>query len=130
MSSIAYNEVIGLTEIDFMFKKKIVVIYAEKNGREPFLEWLTSLKDRTFRARIRNRISRLELGHFGDCEPVGEGIFELRFFFGPGFRVYFAKHEDTTILLLGGGDKKTQAKDILKAKSCWKKFKETENEKI
>ena len=130
MSSIAYNKVIGLTETDFMFKKKTVVIYAEKNGREPFLEWLTSLKDRTFRARIRNRISRLELGHFGDCEPVGEGIFELRFFFGPGFRVYFAKHEDTTILLIGGGDKKTQAKDILKAKSCWKKFKEKENEKI
>jgi putative addiction module killer protein len=130
LSSIAYNKVIGLTETDFMFEKKTVVIYAEKNGREPFSEWLTPLKDRTFRARIRNRISRLELGHFGDCEPVGEGIFELRFFFGPGFRVYFAKHEDTTILLLGGGDKKTQAKDILKAKNCWKKFKETENEKI
>ena len=130
MSLITYNKMIGATETDLMFEKKTAVIYAEKNGREPFSEWLTSLKDRTFRARIRNRISRLELGHFGDCEPVGEGIFELRFFFGPGFRVYFAKHEDTTILLLGGGDKKTQAKDILKAKSCWKKFKETENEKI
>jgi len=113
-----------------MFTKKRVVIYADTNGREPFSDWLISLKDRTFRARIRNRISRLELGNMGDCEPVGEGIFELRFFFGPGFRVYFANHEDATILLLGGGDKKTQAKDILKAKSCWKKFKETENEKI
>lgn len=108
-----------------MLKKKIVVIYSE-NGREPFSEWLSSLRDRTFRARIRNRISRLELGNFGDCEPVGEGIFELRFFFGSGFRVYFAEYEEKMILLLGGGDKKTQSKDILKAKSCWKKFKETE----
>ena len=109
-----------------MIEKKIVVIYADKNGREPFSEWLNSLRDRTFRARIRNRISRLELGNFGDCEPVSEGVFELRFFFGSGFRVYFAKYEEERILLLGGGDKKTQIKDILKAKNCWKKFKETE----
>jgi len=113
-----------------MLEKKIVVIYADKNGHEPFSEWLSSLKDRTFRARIRNRISRLELGNFGDCEPVGEGIFELRFFFGSGFRIYFAEYEGTAILLLGGGDKKTQIKDILKAKSCWKKFKEKEHENI
>lgn len=103
-----------------MLEKKTVVIYADKNGHEPFSEWLHSLKDRTFRARVRNRISRLELGHFGDCEPVGEGVFELRFFFGSGFRVYFAEYEEKKILLLGGGDKKTQIKDILKAKSCWK----------
>jgi len=107
-----------------MAKKKIVIIYADKNGREPFSEWFNSLKDRTFKARIRNRISRLEFGNFGDCEPVREGIFELRFFFGPGFRIYLAEDENSRILLLGGGDKKTQVKDILKAKSCWKKFKE------
>lgn len=113
-----------------MFKNKnsshlSVVIYANKKGYEPFSGWLNSLTDRMVRARIRNRISRLELGNFGDCEPVGEGVFELRLFFGSGFRVYFAKYENTTIILLGGGDKKTQNKDILKAKDCWKEFKET-----
>lgn len=111
-----------------MLKKKTVVIYANKNEREPFSEWFNSLKDRTFRARIRNRISRLELGNFGDYEPVGDGIFELRFFFGPGFRVYFAEYESTIIILLCGGDKKTQNKDILKAKDFWREFKEIKNE--
>lgn len=112
-----------------MLKKKTVVIYATKNGREPFSEWLNSLKDKIIRARIRNRISRFELGNFGDCEPVGDGVFELRLFFGPGFRVYFAEYENTTIILLCGGDKKTQNRDILKAKEYWKEFKERENEK-
>lgn len=113
-----------------MLEKKTVIIYADKNGQEPFSEWFGSLNDKIFRARIRNRISRLEFGHFGDCEPVGEGVFELRFFFGSGFRVYFAEYEDTTIILLNGGNKKTQAKDILKAKSYWNIFKEKKNEKI
>lgn len=114
-----------------MIKKKTVVIYANKRGREPFSKWFSSLKDRTFRARIRNRISRLELGNFGDCEPVGEGIFELRFFFGSGLRIYFAKYERMEVILLCGGDKKTQNRDILKAKDYWKEFKNNEgkNEK-
>jgi len=105
-----------------MFNKKTIEIYAKENGREPYSEWISSIKDRTFRARVKNRISRLELGNFGDCEPVGESIFELRFFFGAGFRIYFAEY-DTKIILLCGGDKKTQAKDILKAKNYWKEFK-------
>lgn len=108
-----------------MLKKKTVVIYADQKGDEPFSKWFNSLKDRIVRARIRNRISRLELGNFGDYEPIGEGVFELRLFFGPGFRIYFAEYENTTIILLGGGDKKSQNKDILKAKDCWKEFKET-----
>lgn len=114
-----------------MLAKKTVVIYANKRGHEPFSEWLSSLKDRTLRARVRNRISRLELGNFGDCEPVGEGVFELRFFFGSGLRVYFAEHESMKVVLLCGGDKKTQNKDILKAKDYWKEFKDKEgkNEK-
>lgn len=113
-----------------MLEKKTVVIYANKRGRELFSEWLSSLKDRTFRARVRNRISRLELGNFGDCEPVGEGVFELRFFFGSGLRVYFAEYESTEIVLLFGGNKKTQSKDILKARDYWKEFKnEEKNEK-
>lgn len=111
-----------------MLEKKTVVIYANKKGREPFSEWLSSLKDRTAKARIRNRIARFGRGHIGDCEPVGEGIFELRFFFGPGYRVYFVEYENMTILLCGG-DKKTQNKDISKAKGYWKELKKVEDEK-
>lgn len=107
-----------------MLEKKTIIIYSDRNGREPFSEWLLTLKDRIARARVRNRISRLELGHFGDCEFVGEGVYELRFFFGSGFRVYFAEYKNEVILLLCGGDKKTQSKDILKAKEYWKEFKE------
>jgi putative addiction module killer protein len=112
-----------------MFKGNAIVIYANKKGREPFFEWFSSLKDRTTRARIRNRIARLELGHLGDCEAVGDGIFELRLFFGSGYRIYFAEYESATVLLCGG-DKKTQSKDISKAKSYWKEFKEVKYEKV
>jgi len=107
-----------------MLIKKTIIIYADKKGTEPFSAWFSSLKDRIVRARIRNRIARLEFGYFGDCEPVGEGVFELRFFFGSGFRIYFAEYDHITIVLLGGGDKKSQNKDIKKAKNYWKEFKE------
>jgi len=131
LSLVGYNIIVSSTNAGPMPQKKTVVIYANKRGREPFSEWFSSLKDRTFRARVRNRISRLELGNFGDCEPVGEGVFELRLFFGSGLRVYFAEYESTEVILLCGGDKKTQNKDILKAKDYWKEFKDKEgkNEK-
>jgi putative addiction module killer protein len=83
-----------------------VEIYRNAQGREPFSEWLYSLKDVKPRARIRNRIARIEeFGAFGDSEPVGEGVFELRFFFGPGYRVYFGRIGERIVLLLRGGDK-------------------------
>ena len=113
-----------------MITKKTVVIYEDTNGREPFTEWFGSLKDRIVRVRIGNRLSRLELGHYGDFEFIDDGIFELRFFFGSGYRIYFGEYEMYRILLLCGGDKKTQKKDILKAKAYWKEFMERQNEKI
>lgn len=66
-----------------------VIVFAEKNGNEPFTQWLYDLKDSVGRKRILIRITRLEQGNYGDCEPVGEGVSELRMFFGPGYRVYF-----------------------------------------
>ena len=79
------------------------------------MEWLNGLDVQT-RARVRVRIDRLEDGLFGDVEPVGEGVSELRLDFGPGYRVYFQKRGNTLIILLCGGDKSTQAKDIKRAK--------------
>ena len=99
-----------------------VVIYADQNGIEPFSEWLYNLKDGLYRQRILSRIRRLEQGNFGDCEQIGEGLSELRLFFGPGYRVYFGREADSIVLLLCGGDKSSQKKDIKRAKTIWQEY--------
>ena len=89
-----------------------------------FIDWLTNLKDRRAAARIAARILRLEDGNLGDVKPVGEGVSELRINYGPGYRVYFMQTGNTILLLLCGGDKRTQARDIADAKKlakAWKK---------
>jgi putative addiction module killer protein len=83
---------------------------------ETFRRWRTRLKDERIRALIASRLDRLAFGHAGDVKPVGQGISELRIDHGPGYRIYFQKHGNTIILLLCGGDKSTQAKDIQTAK--------------
>ena len=94
--------------------------YQNGAGKVPFREWIATL-DGTVRSRINVRIRRIaEYGSYGDCEPVGEGVYELRFDFGPGYRVYFQKIEDLLVLLLVGGTKKTQDADIAKAKKLSK----------
>ncbi|MBI2337116.1 MAG: type II toxin-antitoxin system RelE/ParE family toxin [Deltaproteobacteria bacterium] len=89
----------------------------------PFLDWLELLDFKT-EARIRNRLTRLEMGNMGDCKAIGEGIFELRLFFGPGYRVYFGEINSEEVLLLIGGSKNYQKKDIKKAREFWKSYKE------
>jgi putative addiction module killer protein len=78
-------------------------------------EWFESLKDKRAKARIDVRIRRVSLGNFGDVSPVGKGVSELRIDYGPGYRVYFIQHGNTLVILLCGGDKSTQAKDIQQA---------------
>jgi putative addiction module killer protein len=80
-----------------------------------FKTWLRSLKDRRAKARIEVRIKRISLGNFGDVEPVGNGVSELRIDYGAGYRVYFVKRGNIIVILLCGGDKSTQSKDIRKA---------------
>lgn len=85
-----------------------------------FTKWFDSLKDRKGRARIQARIDRVEMGHFGDVESVGEGVSELRIFYGPGYRVYFVQRDAVVVILLSGGDKSSQQADIAKAKEIAK----------
>ena len=77
-----------------------------------FDAWFTSLKDKRAIARIQARIDRAEDGNFGDCSPVGEGISEMRIHYGPGYRVYFIQRGMELVILLGGGKKSSQRKDI------------------
>jgi len=79
---------------------------------ETFVQWLDDLRDVRARARVQVRIERLAAGNPGDVEPVGEGVSELRIDYGPGYRVYFKKHGRDVVILLAGGDKRTQSADI------------------
>ncbi|MBI1928533.1 type II toxin-antitoxin system RelE/ParE family toxin [Candidatus Poribacteria bacterium] len=101
-------------------------IYRNRNGREPFTEWLKSIKDQKARNRIQARLDRLEAGHFGDCQPVSDGVFELRLHFGPGYRIYFGEVDNVIILLLCGGDKSSQARDIKRALKYWQEYQESQ----
>ena len=82
---------------------------------DEFDAWLAGLRDSVGRARIVHRIRSAELGNFGDCEPVGAGVSEMRVHVGPGYRVYFTRRGEVVYLLLVGGDKSTQKRDIKRA---------------
>lgn len=96
--------------------------YRTEEGHEPVAEWLSGLRDMMARLRIAARIERLGNGLPGDWKSVGCGVCELRIDHGPGYRVYYAQHGTARILLLCGGDKRTQAKDIERAHDYWKDF--------
>lgn len=89
---------------------------------DEYEQWFDSLKDRTARVRVDIRVRRLSLGNPGDVEPVGEGVCELRIDYGPGYRVYFIQQGSLFVLLLLGGDKSTQTRDIRKAKALARKY--------
>jgi len=98
-------------------------VYITEEGRAPFLDWLHALRDVCGRAKIRARLDRVRLGNFGDRAGLGDGVEELRLDFGPGYRVYIGQVGPKVVLLLCGGDKNTQARDISDAKSYWKDYK-------
>ena len=91
-------------------------------GTVPLTEWLDGLRDPVVRARIVARLDRLQAGLLGDWKTIGEGVCELRIDIGPGFRVYYGQDGKTLILLLCGGDKRTQMKDIENAHAYWKDY--------
>jgi putative addiction module killer protein len=102
-------------------------IYTTSQGEEPFEDWLNALQERETRAKIRKRLDRISLGNLGDYRSVGDGVFEFKIDFGPGYRLYFSVVDVVTILLLCGGDKSSQKLDIQKAKQFWFDFSQREN---
>jgi len=97
--------------------------FLSEDGRKPFKEWLERLRDIQGRAKIRIRLDRIRLGNFGDSRKVGEGVHELRIDYGPGYRIYFGQDGSRLILLLLGGDKSSQKRDIVRAKELWRDYK-------
>lgn len=114
-----------LSYYNYMSLLKLIT-YTTSTGKQPFISWLDDL-DAKEQAVILARLTRVQLGNFGDCEPIkdGEGVFEFRINYGPGYRIYFGRKGMTIIVLLIGGDKGSQTKDITKAKQYWRTFKES-----
>ena len=102
--------------------------YVTPDGREPYEEWVNSYRNRKTRAIIRERINRLHLGNFGDYKRLTADLYELRIHYGPGYRVYFGMVDRVIVILLCGGSKKTQRRDIQKAKEYWEELRSRANE--
>ncbi len=103
---------------------KEVIEYVTKVGRIPFREWVSSLKDKKAKAKIYNRLDKVERGTLGQTRSVGKGVHELKIDYAAGYRIYFANDGKTVVLLLCGGDKRTQDKDIKTAQLYWQDYKE------
>lgn len=103
-----------LLDVEYLIKYTLRVVI-EIRQTEAFASWFDSLRDRKARARIDVRIRRLSLGNPADVKPIGSGVSELRIDYGPGYRVYFVQRGPMLIILLAGGDKRTQQRDIRKA---------------
>lgn len=109
--------------------EKQIHFYQTIFGNSPFEDWLENLNDRKARTIIKGRLKRLKLGLLGNCESVGEGVFELKIYYGPGYRIYFGVQNQTLVLLLLGGDKSSQHQDIPKAQIYWQDYqRRTKNE--
>lgn len=100
--------------------KNTIYEYVDDKGVSPYAQWLSNLRDARAKAKIMIQVDKMEIGLLGDVEPIGEGLSELRIHYGPGYRVYFGKEGQRVYLLLCGGDKSSQSKDIKKAKDYWK----------
>src|SRR5574344_348308 len=101
-----------------------IEIYRTQDGKEPFYIWYKSIKDKKTKIRIDKRIDRIIEGNFGDYKIITENLFELRLTFGSGYRIYYTIENNKIVLLLVGGEKSSQVKDIQKAKSYLKEYKE------
>jgi putative addiction module killer protein len=96
--------------------------YVDPQGNDLFVEWLDQLRDKQAQARIAARLIRLHNGNFGDCKPVGSGVWELRVDWGSGYRVYYAIENKQLILLCDDGDKRQQSQDIERAIARWNEW--------
>jgi len=110
-----------------MNHEMIIEVYQDEEGNEPFTRWLHSIKDHRTRARMEHRLERVRAGNFGDSSSVGEGVFELRLHVGAGYRIYYGRWGDEIVVLLCGGSKRTQKRDIPRAKQYWEDYKRNQN---
>ena len=108
---------------------KEIDYYQTSEGQAPFRDWLHSLKDRQTRAKIQIRIDRVSLGNLGHCRSVGSGVMELKIDYGPGYRVYFGQQGQLLVILLWGGDKNSQPKDIQTAHDYWADYRRNYEQK-
>lgn len=106
---------------------KEVVVFRTQDGQVPFEGWLDGLNDQRAVARVLARLARVRQGNLGDCKSVGGGVSELRVDYGPGYRIYFGQQGRILVVLLCGGDKRTQARDIRLAKQYWQEYKSSES---
>lgn len=106
-----------------MISEYIVKVLVTANGKRPFIDWLTKLTDKKVQAAVNLRLERIKMGNFGLCKSLGNMVFELKIDIGPGYRIYFGKLDKQILLLLCAGDKKTQQKDIVRAKKYFQEFK-------
>jgi putative addiction module killer protein len=97
-------------------------LYTTADGQTPFQDWLDDLRDQQGQAKIKARLARLRKGNFGNYKSLGDGVLELKVDFGPGYRVYFGQAGKTLVLLLCGGDKSSQSRDIQSAKTYWAEY--------
>jgi putative addiction module killer protein len=102
-------------------KERHIVMLQLSNGKVPFESWYNNL-DFVLQRAIDARVTRLAVGNFGDHKSVGAGVFELRIPKGPGLRIYYGLKGDQLVVLVGGGDKGTQKRDIEKAKKLWRNW--------
>jgi len=110
---------------DLLPSDKMIEIqeYIDRQGRSPYGKWFNTLNAQAA-AKLVTALIRLGKGNLSNVKGVGEGVFEYRIDFGPGYRVYFGREGDTVIILLGGGTKKRQQRDIENARMMWKEYKE------
>jgi putative addiction module killer protein len=109
-------------------RSKDVQLYVTEEGKSPVEDWLEGLRDRKARGAIDARIGRLRLGLVGQVREVGEGVHEMKVDVGQGYRVYFGNVSNVVVLLLCGGDKRTQKADIKRAKEFWSDYQERAKE--
>lgn len=101
---------------------KEILTYTTPNGRSPYRQWYTRIKDEKVQIVISNRIARLRTGNFGDFKRLGPNLYELRIHYGPGYRVYFGVFQNDIVILLCGGTKRAQQRDIVRAQNYWNDF--------
>ena len=105
-----------------MALENTVLVYEMTSGKRPFVEWLEGFRSADMVGRIQARLDRVRHGNFGDTKALGDGIYELRLDFGKGYRIYFGQRGDAIVILLCGGDKSSQIRDIKRAKEYWTDF--------